>query len=97
MNSNPTKAFIFLVRVPAWILILTSVGMGIFSRRGWLDWQRMEQKNTELETRVGELSEQKDRLERRFRAFRTDHQFQERILRERLGYIRSDEKVIPFE
>lgn len=72
------------------------LGMGIFAKRGWLDWRRMVRQNETLSAKVELARLRRDDLERQTDALRTDRVAQERVVRQYLGYIRQDETIIEF-
>jgi cell division protein FtsB len=71
--------------------------MGIFSKRGWMDWRRMVHKNRDLQRKIELIRVEKEELERRILALQTGGIIQEKMVREVLGYVRENETVIQFE
>lgn len=88
--------FTLLFRVPIWTLILSLVVIGIFGKRGILDWRRMLARNAELGVKLEQLAQRKADLEREVAALKSDPAEQERVIRQTLGYVRKDETVIEF-
>lgn len=86
-----------IVRLFLSLLILWLVYLGIFEKRGWLDYRRMTQKNQGLLDKLKTTAQQKKSLEKQILAMQTDPKEQERVVRERLGYIRPNETIIEFE
>jgi cell division protein FtsB len=70
--------------------------MGVFAKRGWLDWQRMTKQNDEMAAKVELARLRKEDLERQTDILRTDRVAQERVVRQYLGYIRPDEVIVEF-
>lgn len=97
MPTLPKRSFVFLVRLPILALILILLGMGTFSRRGFLDWKRMRNRNEEVTEKMLVVSEQKAALEKQIQSFEFEKVEQERVVRQVLGYIRANETVIEFE
>lgn len=69
---------------------------GIFSKRGYLDWSQMRAKNAELEAVIGELSRQRAALDNRMERFESDPRERERLVRQTLGYLKSNETAVEF-
>ena len=88
--------YVRFVRIPLLVLLGALALMGVFSKRGWLDRNRIERRNVEMEGRIEELKGQKADLERRLAALKSDPAEQERIIRRILGYVRPNETVIEF-
>lgn len=85
-----------LIRIPGVVLCGLLVLMGIFAKRGWLDWRRMVGENAELGAKVASLQREKTGIERRSALLQSDAAEQERVIRGVLGYVRPDETVIEF-
>jgi len=77
-------------------LILISVGMGVFSKRGVVDLKQLTKKNSELERRVELAKLRKYDLEKQIQSFENNQEAQERVVRQVLGYVRKDELVFEF-
>ena len=73
------------------------VFMGVFSRRGFLDYRRMTNQNSELRRRIEAVTKEKSGMEQQISNFRTDPIEQERIIREKLGYVRKNDLVVEFD
>ena len=73
------------------------VFMGVFSRRGFLDFRRMTNQNLELRRRIEMVTKEKFGIERQISNFRSDPVEQERIIREKLGYVRKNDLVVEFD
>jgi cell division protein FtsB len=95
MNRSKNYYFYF-VKLPLLLMIGLLVGMGIFARRGWMDWRRMVGQNESLRKKIELATTQKQSLEKAIEGFRSDVREQERVVRGVLGYVRSDETVIEF-
>ena len=85
-----------LARLSVAVLFFGMLLMGIFSKRGFLDWQRMERQNSRLRSQTVEATSQKESLENRVRRLKSDTREQERIVRQVLGYVRNSETVVEF-
>jgi len=84
------------VRLPLLISIALLILMGTFSKRGLLDWKRMVQQNEKLEQKILSVAEQKIALEKQIEQFQKSSEEQERVVRQVLGYIKPNERVIEF-
>ena len=89
-------AYFYCIKLPALCLMASLVGMGVFAKRGLLDWQRMVRQNEAMAAKVELARLRKEDLERQTEALRTDRVAQERVVRQYLGYIRPDEVIIEF-
>ena len=90
------SSYFYCVKLPVFAFMAVLVGMGIFAKRGWLDWRRMARQNEVMATKVEIARLRRDDLERQTDALRTDRVAQERVVRQYLGYIRQDETIIEF-
>jgi cell division protein FtsB len=88
------KRYNFCVRVPFLCLISGLLGMGVFAKRGWLDWRRMVRNNHEMVSKVESLKQQHEELEKQIKALETSPFAQEQAVRQYLGYLRKEEIVI---
>lgn len=84
------------VRLPLLLAIALIVLMGTFSKRGLLDWQRMVEQNKKLEQQIIAVGQQKRTLESQITQFQKSSEEQERVVRQVLGYIKPNEKIIEF-
>jgi cell division protein FtsB len=96
-SNSQSGTFIFFIRLPLLAALFLLLGMGTFSRRGFLDWRRMVRQNEILDEKILALHAQKENLNEEVRALQNDPQEQERVVRTVLGYIKSNETVIEFE
>lgn len=87
---------IVMIRAVLWSCILALIGMGIFSKRGWLDWRRMVKSHEEMSQKVIEATNQKESLEKQMLALEANAQQREAAVRQTLGYVRPGELVIEF-
>lgn len=77
--------------------VLLSLGlMGVFSKRGLLDWRRMVRQNEALTRDIARAGGEYDELERKIGKLKSDASEQERVIRRVLGYVRENEFVIEF-
>ena len=88
--------YFYLFKLPLFCLMGLLIGMGIFAKRGWLDWRRMVRQNETMGAKVDLARLRRDDLERQTDALRTDRVAQERVVRQYLGYIRQDETIVEF-
>lgn len=72
------------------------LAMGVWGRRGWLDWRRMVRQNGELLSRIEDARTRRDRLEKQIARLEELPLEKERVVREVLGYVRPGEIVIEF-
>jgi len=87
---------IWLPRLFFGAVLLSLLGMGVFSKRGWLDWRRMVRQNEELTREIAHSMQEWDLLERQIEKLKSDPGEQERTIRRVLGYVRDNEFVIEF-
>ena len=71
--------------------------MGVFAKRGLLDWRRIRGQNEEIAMKIELARAQKESLLRQVQLLQTDAAQQERVVRQMLGYVRPNETVIEFE
>lgn len=90
------SSYFYVCKLPFFALMLCLLGMGIFAKRGWLDWRRMVHQNEAMSAKVDLARLRRDDLERQTDALRTDRVAQERVVRQYLGYIRQDETIVEF-
>ena len=83
---------LFLIAV-----IVGLTGMGVFAKRGWLDWQRIVHRNSELQAQIDKISLDKESLERQVEALQSNPAEQEHVIRQILGYVKPQETVIEFQ
>jgi hypothetical protein len=90
------SAFNAFIRAPLLVCIVSVLVMGIFSKRGLLDWHRMREENSSLSLRLSEVELQRERIARQVEALENNREEQERVIRQVLGYIKPEEMVIEF-
>jgi cell division protein FtsB len=76
--------------------IVALLAMGIFSRRGWLDWQRMVRNNDQMLAKLEQTKLEKAHWETRLGGLKSNRRAQERTVRQYLGFVKKDEIVIEF-
>lgn len=81
------------------IVILTAVTTGLFivwaqTRR---EYMAFEQRRAEMEHRLLSLRQEREAKEAYLRAFLSEPEFVERVIRERMGYVAPGEIVFRFE
>lgn len=69
----------------------------IFGSRGWRHLQRLQLKQERMEALAVRLEQQNARLREHLRRVETDDGYLERMVRERLGWVRSGEMVYRVE
>ncbi len=82
------------VRIPFLCAALALLGMGVYAKRGWLDWQSMAAHNEELNKKIEAAATRCDELEKQIYALEHSPFAQEQAIRQSLGYLRRDEIVI---
>lgn len=92
-----TTFFSRILRGGLLLLCLLLLGMGVFSRRGVLDWRRMVSRNEDLSKRIALLKAERDQWLEHIDLFQTSPREQERLIRDTLGYVHPNETVIEFE
>lgn len=85
-----------IARVVLLGLTCAILAMGIWGRRGWLDWRRMVRQNVELQTKIEDAKTRRTRLEKQIARLEKLPLERERVIREVLGYVRPNEIVIEF-
>jgi cell division protein FtsB len=68
----------------------------MFSSKGVLGYSQQCQQVEELDAKVMKLREENHKLFRKIQGFKSDARAQERLIREKLGWVREDELVIEF-
>jgi cell division protein FtsB len=103
MSASRSKSPFMTISPGTWLprlffgaLLLSLLGMGFFSKRGWLDWRRMVRQNEELTREIARSTQEWDLLERQIEKIKSDPGEQERTIRRVLGYVRESEFVIEF-
>ena len=91
----PAQYRIF-VRAPLIGLILLVCLMGLFARRGLLDWRRIDHQNMNLGARIASARELRKQLQWQIEQVQKNPEEQERVVRQFLGYIKPNETVIEF-
>ncbi len=96
MQTHPLS-YILFVRTPLLILLVLITCMGVFSRRGLMDWRRIQDQNAILQRKTEALNTQKQEWVQEVHALEQDPTEQERVVRSVLGYVKNNETVIEFE
>ena len=73
------------------------IGMGLFSKRGFLDYRRMTHQNEIMQKRIETMKENKALLQHQLDALGSVASEQERVIRQTLGFVRSNELVVEFD
>ena len=93
----PVPPFQSVLRIFFVALCVSLVVMGIFSKRGLLDWRRMARQNTEIAEKIASLQIEKEKWQRQSDTLEKDTAEQERVVRQVVGYVLPTEVVIEFE
>lgn len=88
------KRYFWCVRFPFVCAIAALALMGIFAKRGYLDWRSMVKHNAELERQIETARLSLDELEKQIHALETSTFAQEQAVRQHLGYLRKEELVV---
>lgn len=78
------------------LLVAVVVGLGLVWSQTWREFKTFGEQQAEAEKQLAELREHREKKEAYLRAFLNDPDFVERVVRERLGYVRPDETVFRF-
>ncbi len=95
--NNAQNSYVYFVRLPLLIGLVSLCLMGIFSRRGLLDLRRMRRQNQEVQSRLDQAMGSRQLLQRQLEVFRSNPMEQERMVRQSLGYVRKNETVVEFD
>lgn len=85
-----------MIRILTSVSFLMLILLGIFSKRGWLDYRRIHTQLKEIDLKIASAQSQRDQLIDQIRKVQTSPHEQERLVRSVLGYIRPDEFVVEF-
>jgi cell division protein FtsB len=88
------KRYPLVIRFPFFCAVVALAVMGVFAKRGWLDWRSMANRNGELERQIETARLSRDELEKQIRALESSPFAQEQAVRQHLGYLRKDEIVV---
>lgn len=91
------RSYRLFVRTPLWLAVGALVVMGIFSRRGLVDYRRMVERNSELTHRIEEVHQQRAAIVQQVETIRQSRDEQERWVRSVLGFVKKGETVIEFD
>ncbi|MCB0417198.1 MAG: hypothetical protein H6617_11785 [Bdellovibrionaceae bacterium] len=83
-----------------WVLlcvITTLLGLSCFSKRGWIDWYRINQGKRNLEEQIQSAKLRRDELRHQIEAVGQGGLEKEMLVRGQLSYLRSNEFLIEFE
>lgn len=86
----------YALRIVMGCALVLMVGAGVLAKRGVLDLQRMEERNTVLSKQIDEALAEKESLEKLVQRLQSDTAEQERVIRLLLGYVRPGETIIDF-
>ena len=86
-----------MLRAVLIVIIFSLIYVGIFAKRGFLDWRRMVDQNENMVAKIESTQERKKRIDKDIKNLRHDARSQERLVREVLGYVKNNETVIEFE
>lgn len=85
-----------LIRYSLVAATIALLAMGVFARRGWLDWQRMVRQNEQMLGKLEQTRLEKVHWESRLQGLKSNRRAQERTVRQYLGFVKKDEIVIEF-
>lgn len=91
-----SRSYVLFVRYPLMFCSVSLILMGIFAKRGFMDWRRMVHENEALTVKISALEKQKTKLERENDLLEKNAEYQENVIRQTLGYIRTNETAIEF-
>lgn len=77
-------------------LLISITLVGVYAKRGLRDWRRMTAENERIATEIAAQKTEKESLERRIAAIKSNRQAQELLVRQMLGFVREEEWVIEF-
>lgn len=92
---GPSRSFL-VVRLFFVLLLVGMVTMGVFAKRGWIDWRRVAQQNEENRVKLAEAVLKRDRMESQITALLTHPEQQEILVRQTLGYVNAGEIIVEF-
>lgn len=88
--------FYSMLRFVIVVATITLLAMGVFARRGWVDWQRMVRQDEQLLQKLESTRVEKAHWETRLKGLKSNKRAQERVVRQILGFVKKDEVVIEF-
>lgn len=86
----------YFMRIAACALFMAMLFMGVFAKRGWLDWQRMHEQNHKMDVSIAEAQFQLDELLQQIERLKNLPLEQEKAIRKVLGYVRKNDMVVEF-
>lgn len=89
-----SRFLLFLLIV---LLSVTSTGLFMVWSQSKREFEAFEEKRLRFEARLDELRKERESREAYLRAFLSDPDFVERVIRERMGYVGPGEIVFRFE
>ncbi len=95
-ENHFSRSYVLFVRYPLLFCCISLVLMGIFAKRGFMDWRRMVHENQSLALKITALEKQKTKLMRENDLLEKNAEYQENVIRQTLGYIRTNETAIEF-
>lgn len=90
---------VYILQVLAVVLLVLNVLLLyaiLFSSKGILGYRQQSQQVLELDAKVRKLKEDNHKLFRKIQGFKNDPRAQERLIREKLGWVRENELMIEF-
>jgi len=87
----------FLLFVLIVLLSVTATGLFMVWSQNKREYAAFEEKRAQYEARLTELRQERESREAYLRAFLSDPDFVERVIRERMGYVGPGEIVFRFE
>jgi len=94
MRSLLAKGLIGLLVL---VLAAVTISFGTVLLQTYREFRHLQGRETQLRAQLDELRQDQDRQEAYLRLLLEDPEFVERVVREKLGYIRPDETVFIFD
>jgi len=88
--SWPARAAVLLAGFVLVVLLITT----IFGKKGLIEIYKARRNYTDLQMKIGELKEEKSRLEKEIAALEANPKSVEREARDRLWLVKPDEKIV---
>lgn len=75
------------------VILAVVAASAVFGSRGWVHWRRLQHEQAELEALAAKLERQNLRLEEHLRRLEVDDDYLEKVVRERIGWLRPNEMI----
>ena len=90
------ESYRLFVRAPLILSIIALGLMGVFAKRGLVDWLRMVKQNELMNVKIAQIQVQRGQINWQVEQLQKNPEEQERVVRQFLGYIRPNETVIEY-